>query len=152
VWDSKFSLGLNDLCLNRHRLAVLVWDPISSDLIDRMNLRLRVTRAEHGESVPGVLQFTAAADLKRVNKVLRDLIRPYQWESMPEAIRYSQFDLTFETQGDLVVNRGPLLTIGGVYFTDGRIATGADLRLHLRPSRGDHASVRDLIEMLRSFQ
>jgi len=78
---------------------------------------------------------------KEQEKYSRDLIRQYQWESMPEAIRYRQFDLTFETQGDLVVNRGPLLTMGGIYFTDTRIATGADLRLHLRPSRGDHVSV-----------
>ena len=111
VWDSQFTFGLDGLCLDRDRLAALLWDPLSSDLIDRMNLRLHVTRSPHEESERGLMQITATADLKRVNQVLRDLVRQYQWRSMPEAIRYKHLDLTFEMHGDRVVDRGPLLKL-----------------------------------------
>jgi hypothetical protein len=150
VWDSNFALALDRLCLDRNRLEALAWDPASAGLIDRTSLKIHVSRVPYGG--PGIFQMTAGADLKHVNQSLRNLVRNYRWQSMPEAIRYRQFDLHFETRGDRVVGRGPLLTLGGIEFTDGRIATGADLRVHLRPSRGGHASVRDLIELLRSFQ
>jgi hypothetical protein len=145
-WDAAFAFRADDLCVNRARLK------LSSDFIDHVGLRLALTRSAPAPA-HGYLQLSIGTVLQPGNKILRDILRDLEMKTLPQGFRYRHLKLALETDGDRVLVRGPLLTLGGItYFMSDQVEVGGNLRLHLAPPAGDHVSVRGLLEWLRSLR
>jgi hypothetical protein len=153
AWDAGFAFRVDDLRLNRERLAALLQDPLTGDLIDRVSLRLDVSRSLTGGPL-AYLQSSSAINVPRWNILVHDIVRDLEIKSSPEALQYNGLHFALATDGDRVVTQGPLLTMHDIAFhsRDNTVGFVGDLRVHLSSPQGTPTSVRGLIEMLRSFQ
>jgi hypothetical protein len=147
------TLGGAVVLLNRDRLTALLRDPGSSDVIDHVGLRLVAGRADASQP-DAYLQLSSDLDLPGLNRILDSLLQKFAVEAPLQMMRYHDFKLVLETDGDRVIGGSPLLSVSGFRFQPPVLTTdvAADLRLHLgRPGR-DKITVRGLLNYVRSLQ
>jgi hypothetical protein len=152
-WNTAFAFRGDDVLLNRDRLTALLRDPGSSDAIDHVGLRLVAGRTDASQA-DAYLQLSSYLDLPGLHGVLKDLLQRFAVQAPPQMMRYHDFKLALETDGDRVIGSSPLLSVSGFRFQPPVLATdvAADLRLHLgRPGR-DKITVRGLLNYVRSIQ
>ena len=152
-WNAAFAFRGDDVLLNRDRLTALLWDPASSDVIDRVGLRLTAGRVDSSRP-DAYVQSSGDLDLRTVDRFLDGLLQRLDILAPSQTMRYRDFKLTFETDGDRVIGGSPVLSITGLRFRPAGLPTDvvAGLRLHLgRPGR-DKITVRGLLNNVRSLQ
>jgi hypothetical protein len=152
-WNAEFAFRSDNVLLNRDRLTTLRWDPGSSDVIDHFGLRLAAGRAHPGQP-DAYVQLSSYLDLRRFDRFLDGLLRRFNIQAPPQMMRYRDFKLALETDGDLVTGELPLLSVTGFRFLPPSIPTDvtADLRLHLGRNGQDKITVRGLLNFMRSLQ
>ena len=152
-WNAAFAFRGDGVLLNRDRLTRLMWDPGSSDVIDRVGLRLSASRAQPNQS-EGYVQLSSYLDLGRFDRFLNGLLRRFNIQAPPQMMRYRDFKLTLETDGDRVTGELPFLSVSGFRFLPPSLPTDvkADLRLHLGRTGQDKITVRGLLNYVRSLQ
>ena len=138
---------------NRDRLTTLLWDPVSSDVIDRVRLRLNAGRANPNQA-DAYVQLSSYLDLRRFDRFLDGLLQRFNIYAPPQMMRYHDFNLALETDGDVVTGELPVLTVSGFRFLPPTVPTDvkADLRLHLGRTPRDRITVRGLLNFVRSLQ
>ena len=152
-WNAAFDFRSDNVLLNRDRLKAFLWDPGSSDVIDRIGLRLSANRA-NPDQPDAYVQLSADLDLRRLDRVLDGLLQTLSINAAPQAIRYHDFRFVLQTNGDRVALSPPLVSLTGLRFQPAFLPTdvAAGLRLHLgRPGR-DTITVRGVLNYLRSLQ
>jgi hypothetical protein len=152
-WNAAFAFRGDDILMNRDRLTTLLWDPGASDVIDRVGLRLSAGRTDSSQP-DAYLQLSSYLDLRHVDLFLDGLLQRLDIQAPAQAIRYHDFKLSLETDGDRVIGSAPLLSVTGFRFQPPLLPTdvSADLRMHLgRPGR-DKITVRGLLNYVRSLQ
>jgi len=139
--------------LNRDRLTTLLWDPVSSDVIDRIGLRLNAGRANPNQA-DAYVQLSSYLDLRRFDRFLDGLLQRFNIHAPPQMMRYHDFKLALETDGDVVTGELPVLSVSGFRFLPPSVPTdvAADLRLHLGRTPRDRITVRGLLNLVRSLQ
>jgi hypothetical protein len=152
-WNAAFAFRGDGILLNRDRLTRLMWDPGSSDVIDRVGLRLAASRAQPNQS-DGYVQLSSYLDLRRFDRFLDGVLRRFNIQAPPQMMRYRDFKLTLETDGDRVTGELPLLSVSGFRFLPPSLPTDvtSDLRLHLGRTGQDRITVRGLLNYVRSLQ
>ena len=99
-WNAAFAFRGDNVLLNRDRLTTLLWDPGSSDVIDRVGLRLNAGRANPNQA-DAYVQLSSYLDLRRFDRFLDGLLRRFNIQAPPQMMRYHDFKLALETDGDL---------------------------------------------------
>ena len=152
-WNAAFAFRGDNVLLNRDRLTTLLWDPGSSDVIDRVGLRLNAGRADPNQA-DAYVQLSSYLDLRRFDRFLDGLLRRFNIQAPPQMMRYHDFKLALETDGNLVTGELPLLSVSGFRFLPPSLPTdvAADLRLHLGRTPQDRITVRGLLNYVRSLQ
>jgi len=152
-WNAAFAIRGDDVQLNRDRLNTLLWDPVSSDVIDRVRLRLNAGRANPNQA-DAYVQLSSYLDLRRFNRFLDGLLQRFNIQAPPQMMRYHDFKLALETDGDVLTGELPVLSVSGFRFLPPTVPTdvAADLRLHLGRTPRDRITVRGLLNFVRSLQ
>jgi hypothetical protein len=85
---------------------------------------------------------------------LDGVLRRFNIQAPPQMMRYRDFKLTLETEGDRVTGELPLLSVSGFRFLPPSLPTDvtSDLRLHLGRTGQDRITVRGLLNYVRSLQ
>jgi hypothetical protein len=97
---------------------------------------------------------TVLLDLRRSDRFPDGLLRRFNIQAPPQMMRYRDFKLALETDGDLVTGELPQLSVSGFRFLPPSFPTDvtADLRLHLGRTPQEKITVRGLLNYLRSLQ
>ena len=100
------------------------------------------------------IQLSSYLDLRRFDRFLDGLLQRFNIQAPPQMMRYHDFKLALETDGDRVTSELPLLSISGFRFLPPSLPTdvSADLRLHLGRTGQDKITVRGLLNYVRSLQ
>ena len=100
------------------------------------------------------VQLSSYLDLRRFDRFLDGLLQRFNIQAPPQMMRYHDFKLALETDGDRVTGELPVLSVSGFRFLPPSVPTDvtADLRLHLGRTGQDRITVRGLLNYVRSLQ
>jgi hypothetical protein len=152
-WNAAFAFRGDDILLNRDRLATLMWDPAASDVIDHVGVHLTAGRTDPSQT-DAYIQLSSYLDLRRFDRFLDGLLQRFNIQAPPQMLRYHDFKLALDTEGDRVISELPLLSISAFRFLPPSLPTdvSTDFRVHFGRRGQDRITVRGLLNYVRSLQ
>ncbi|MEE8586120.1 MAG: hypothetical protein V3T83_14850, partial [Acidobacteriota bacterium] len=158
--DADFQISPGEILLTRDLLEVLQTDPISSELLDGLDLRLKlcsslVPDAAQPRLMPGVFQSSMGVEVNLLNDLLNDLVGAIlRMSPQPDALRYQRLEFQLGVRDGLLRGDLPLLRLQGLRRTaEDPPEISTELTVHWGGPAGqvleDGYTLRDLLRYLQ---